>query len=498
MHIREVRYIMQIQRLIENIEAHADTQASSPALSWPGNELSYKHFWEMVLDAVERLPTIDGAGSMALVEAQKTPQFIALMIAMGRQRITPLIVPAHLGEEVRAKIIARSGATHSVSLLAGGEQYWTNIGQIGKHPDIDTPALCLTTSGSTGVPKVVRLNANGIGAFFDWAQSYFGIQAGVRMISIAPLNFDLSLLEIWAGLDAGAEIFLADPERSTEQGYLAGLCDDVSPEIVQAIPLFHDRLCSGLSSSSNFRPRHLIVTGEESTQKLRSDMAVRFPEAMFHNIYGSTETNDSFILSAAGAEFAAPAKIGIGKPIDGTTFRIEEDPEVPGTGELLTATPFVASGYSDVEQTQKAFIPELEGGRLVTYFRTGDRVRTLEDGSLELIGRTDFVLKLRGVRTNLLDVEEVIRLQASVLEAVTIPFHDPVTGQKQLLAVVATDPEITVSNLQMRAHCALHLPKSALPSRYVLTQDPLPKTSTGKVNRSYLTRKFIPKLETNA
>ncbi|WP_353618431.1 AMP-binding protein [Boseongicola sp. H5] len=489
---------MNSQRITKSVEAHASTQGASPALSWSGNELSYGHLWGMSLEMLKGLPAGIDAGSLVLVESQKTPQFIALMIALGLRELTPLVVPARLGGEVRAKIIARAAATHAVTLMADGELNWTSTGQEEKHPEGDNPALCLTTSGSTGVPKVVRLTAMGIGSFFDWAQSYFGIQAGVRTISIAPLNFDLSLLEVWAALDAGAEVILADPERSIEQGYLASLCEAAAPEIVQAIPLFHDRLCSGLSPSSCFRPRHLIVTGEASAQELRADMAAQFPEALFHNVYGSTETNDSFILSTNGEAFAGPAKIGIGTPIGTTTFRIYEEPESPGTGELLTATPFAASGYSDVEQTQKAFAPEFENGRLVTYFRTGDRVRTLADGSLDLIGRADFVVKLRGVRTNLLDVEDVICLQASVLEAVTVPFHDLGAAQQQLLAVIVTDPDAVVNTLQMRAHCALHLPQSALPSRYVLTHEPLPKTSTGKVSRSELKRKYTPKPESNA
>lgn len=489
---------MNFQRLAESVHAHACAETGTPALSWPGNELSYKHLWDMALDLAEQLPAAAGAGSLVLAEAQKTPQFIALMIAFGLRGITPLTVPARLGAEVRAKLIARAGASHAVTLAADGGLRLKATGAAGTFPEGDPAALCLTTSGSTGVPKVVRLTAQGIGAFFDWAQDYFGIRRGTRLVSIAPLNFDLSLLEVWAGLDAGAEVILADPERAAEPGYLAGLCAATAPEIVQAVPLFHERLCEGLAPGSACRPRHLIVTGEASSQGLRAAMAARFPDAAFHNVYGSTETNDSFILSVAAEAFAAPAKLPIGAPIAGTAYRIDEDPAAPGTGELLTATPFAAAGYSDAAQTRKAFVPELENGRLVTYFRTGDRVRRHADGALELTGRADFIVKLRGVRTNLLDVEDVIRLHPAVREAATVPFRDPVSGQQRLLAVITTGPEAPVSNLQMRAHCALHLPKSALPSRYMLTQEPLPKTSTGKVNRSALQRQYTPNLETSA
>lgn len=486
---------MDLQRLIQSLQHHADHNDADIALSWPGNAISYSELWSLSHSLAAKLPQDISLGSLVLVEGQKTPYFIALMIALGMRRLTPLVVPARLGAEVRGKIIARAGVRHIISLQTGGDLICTPINHGSSTPDRHKTPLCLTTSGSTGIPKVVLLTDDGVGAFFDWAQSYFDIGPRTRLISIAPLNFDLSLLELWAGLDVGAEIILADPERSTQPGYLAALCEEAKPEIVQAIPLFHDRLCAGLSQTSSFRPRHLIVTGEASTRNLRMIMAEQFPDATFHNIYGSTETNDSFILSLAGPAFAAPVKLGIGWPIAATTYKIDADPATSDTGELLTATPFAASGYSDAEQTVKAFISELENGRLVTYFRTGDRVRMSDDGSLELIGRADLVVKLRGVRTNLLDVEDVIRLQPSVLDVATIPYLDPGNGQQQLLAVIVTDPKHPVSNLEMRAHCALHLPASGLPSRYVMTQIPLPKTSTGKVNRGALQRQYTPKAE---
>lgn len=101
-------------------------------------------------------------------------------------------------------------------------------------------------------------------------------------------------------------------------------------------------------------------------------MSRQFPSAVFHNIYGSTEINDSFILTLGAEDFAAAEKLGIGRPIAGTDYYITEDPDEPGTGELFTATPFAASGYTDPEQTLNAFLPRLENERLVTYFRTGD------------------------------------------------------------------------------------------------------------------------------
>ena len=488
---------MQLQRLWERLRIHAHQSTDQIALSWPGNSMSYGALLRLTEQYGAQLQEDEiPAGAAVFVSAEKSPQIIALLIALGRKGVSPLVAPAGLREAIRTQIMERAGVAYTASAApdqgievgATGAPNWLR----GEMP------LCLTTSGSTGVPKVVRLTSRGVGAFFDWSQAYFGIGPGTRVLSIAPLSFDLSLLELWSVLDAGGEVVLADPERCVENSYLADLCRETRPEIIEAVPLFHEKLCACLEASREepgFAPRHMIVTGEACPRALRRRMARLFHDAMFHNLYGSTETNDSFVLSLPAWPFAEPEKLGIGVPIADTRYRIVEDEGTPGEGELCTATPFVAAGYADREQTAQAFLPEVEDGRPVTYFRTGDRVRRHADGTLELLGRVDLVVKLRGVRTNLLDVEQALRHHAAVRDSAAVPYLDPQTGQQQLVAVIETDGSAAVSTLEIRAHCATHLPRSALPTRYVLTQTPLPKTSTGKIDRVVLRQEFRPELE---
>lgn len=488
---------MQLQRLQDRLLRHAARTPDQPALSWPGNSMGYGRLAELVAQYAAAIAACGlPAGAAVLVDAAKSPHFVALLIALGRSGLCPLVVPARLGDKVRAQIIASAGIA-----------YEAGIDPFDRAPEIHPTGepnrlrgampLCLTTSGSTGVPKVVRLTEAGISAFFDWSQSYFGIGPGTRVLSVAPINFDLSLLELWAVLDAGGEVILADPERCTDDSYLGELCAASRPEIIEAVPLFHDRLCTWLErnrAAGGIAPRHVIVTGDVTPQPLRRRMADLFPATRFHNLYGSTETNDSFVASLEADDFAAAETLGIGGPIAGVIYRIVED-GTPGEGELQTATPFLAAGYADPEQTANAFLTELEGSRPLTYFRTGDRVRRRADGTLELLGRVDLVVKLRGVRTNLLDVEQALRHHPAVRDTAAVPYLDPVSGQQQLLAVIEVNGSDPVSVLELRAHCAAHLPKSALPNRYVLTQMPLPKTSTGKLDRARTRRTFTPSLE---
>lgn len=491
---------MRLSRLYKNLSNHAKNSPDLIAFSWLNQKISYPAFLNLVkqyLDILEE-ENIPPNSTIAF-DLKKSPQAIALMVAIGEKQSSPVILPNHLGAAIRKKIIEQTGISYEVHWDTKAEQYGINRTATNHHLAGDMP-LCLTTSGSTGLPKIVRLTTAGVSAFFDWSQSYFDIKPSTRVLSIAPLNFDLSLLEVWATLDAGGEVILADPEQSVQEEYLGNLLTKFRPEIIEAVPLFHHKLCAYFEKNGKepeYMPRHIITTGEKSAHSLRHLMAKTFSGSTFHNVYGSTETNNSFILSLSANDFCKPKHLGIGSPINGVSYRIVEDEHDPTVGELQTRTPFLAEGYTNTEQTNKVFLPAYENGLPVTYYKTGDRVRKHSDGSIELLGRLDLVVKLRGVRTNLLDVEQAIRNHKAVSDAATLPYLDSETGQQNLLAVIKRDEEKTLSSLELRTHCANNLPKSALPNKYIFTQQPLPKTSTGKINRNALKQELALNSEIN-
>lgn len=466
-----------------------------PALIWRGRSVTYRDLRDRVEAARLDLEArgLSDVGTAA-VEARKDPGTIALIGAMRACGVAVLVLPRGLGAEARAAVCARAGA--GIELFAGPDGVETRAlsesPAPGGPPDggaaraaVEPAAFVLTTSGSTGIPKGVRLPPDAVARFSAWARDAFEIGPGVRVLSYAPLNFDLSLLEVWATLDAGGTAILVEPDQAADAAALIRLVADEAPDVLQGVPLLY-KLLDQAPVGAFADARHVIVTGEHAPRSLRERMRAHFPMARFHNVYGSTETNDSFVFSCDGDVFAALERLPIGAPISGTRHRIvaEDGADLvgAGVGELHTATPFAALGYTDPALTAAAFYAREEGEARCWYYRTGDVVERDEAGAIHLVGRRDFIVKVRGVRTNLKDVEAALEAHPDVELAVVCPVTDE-AGETALHGVVQTRVGTRVSTLALRQLCAARLPRTAIPGRFTVTDRPLPRTSTGKPDR---------------
>jgi acyl-coenzyme A synthetase/AMP-(fatty) acid ligase len=154
-----------------------------------------------------------------------------------------------------------------------------------------------------------------------------------------------------------------------------------------------------------------------------------------------------------------------------------------GTGELLVRTPFQTRGYLNAALNEGRFasFPD-DGGGEITYYRTGDVVRRHDDGLLTLEGRADFYVKVRGVRVSTQVVEQAIQEHPEVVEVAVVAIPDELAG-KRLHAAVRRAQDSTLNSLGLRKHCASRLARTEMPSIIEIGTEPLPKTSTGKVDR---------------
>jgi len=133
------------------------------------------------------------------------------------------------------------------------------------------------------------------------------------------------------------------------------------------------------------------------------------------------------------------------------------------------------------------FVAHPQGRDDRCYFRTGDLVRRDAQGRVFLVGRSDFQVKVRGVAINTAEVEQVLLEHPDVLEAAVVARPDPLTGRR-LVSAVQRAPSSGLNSLALRAHCARRLPQAAVPATMQIVDEPLPKTSTGKVDRNTVDR----------
>jgi len=214
-----------------------------------------------------------------------------------------------------------------------------------------------------------------------------------------------------------------------------------------------------------------------------------FPHARLINSYGSTECSHVAQYDATDVE-PTLSRVPVGQPLAGVrTYLVDEDggivpPGVPGT--LCVAGPGVAYGYLDRAALSAArFRPDpnaaAPGARMVL---TGDRARRHDDGTLEILGRSDHQVKVRGHRINIEEVESVLRNCDGVHAVVVLPYQNA-HGDVELKAYVVLDRGSNMSPRRLRSRLLDRLPAHMVPSSYVELSS-LPMTASGKVDRMAL------------
>jgi acyl-coenzyme A synthetase/AMP-(fatty) acid ligase len=493
-----------VRPLADHFADQAQRQPDAPALIWDGEPISYGELQELSDASLADLQAAALPADRPVgLRAKKSPEAIGLILACLRAG-TPFLLPSiELASETLAQLFAQAGTSQVLSPHGPRSESAASlralVDDVRGAPEaedsewppaggVDDITFMLTTSGSTGLPKVVPLTAGGVDAFTDWAAEQFEIKPGTVVANYAPLNFDLCLLDIWATLKHGGTVAMVDQDRATQGAYLADLVNDNQVNVLQAVPMLYRLLIDvNREDGRTFGSvRHVITTGDKIPATTLAELPKLFPNARFYNGYGGTETNDSLVHEFLGlAEGNVPTNVPVGQPIPGVIVRVQSEDgtalEGTGTGEFMVWTPFQTRGYLKSSLNEGKFVTlEDDAGR--AYYKSGDIVRRHEDGTLTLEGRADFYVKVRGVRVSTQVVEQAIQEHPAVVEVAVIAVPDELAGAR-LHATVRREADAKLNSLMLRQHCATRLARTEMPSTIEIVTEPLPKTSTGKVDR---------------
>jgi acyl-coenzyme A synthetase/AMP-(fatty) acid ligase len=198
-------------------------------------------------------------------------------------------------------------------------------------------------------------------------------------------------------------------------------------------------------------------------------------------MYGLTETKRTLYLPPEQLD-VRPGSVGI--PIPGTeAWLVDAEGARLGrgsTGELVVRGRHVMRGYWEApDATAARFPPGPIPGERLCY--TGDVFRTDEEGFFYFVGRKDDIIKTRGEKVSPKEVEDVLYALPGVVEAAVVGEPDPILGQAVKAILVVRGAELTTD--EVLAHCRRHLEDLMVP-RLVEFRDELPKTSSGKIQRS--------------
>lgn len=350
-------------------------------------------------------------------------------------------------------------------------------------------AFVLYTSGSTGQPKGVFVHHGGLVTQMRWMKRAFALGPSDRGLQKGSLGFLPSLCELFAPLCSGGRVVMADPSSGYDPGYLVGQVRDGSVTLLEVVPSILEQLVLQPLFSRCTSLRHVFAGGEALPAALVHKVKQALPAAELHNLYGATEVSGSMTCwTCTGAEDGI---VPVGRPTDEAQVyvldsRLRMLP--PGSwGELCVGGSVVSSGYlRSPELTAQKFIADVSGSRPGRrLYRTGDEGRFRADGALEVRGRLDEQVKIRGQRIELGEVEHTLREYPTVTECVVQPFRTPSSSELRLCGyVVQREPRVAPEEL--RRFLQERLPPVMIPD-VVMTLDALPLNRNGKVDRRALT-----------
>lgn len=353
-------------------------------------------------------------------------------------------------------------------------------------------AYIIYTSGSTGKPKGVVLTHDNLYNFLKTVSEKPGIGAPNQFLAVSSASFDIALLELILPFVHGAQVVILDQFERKDPRVILQYLTQKKADIMFATPTHWKMLLeSGWTSPvENLQ----VISGGEALSKELANQLVPLCQSLW-NIYGPTETT---VFSTIKKIEANQPRITIGCPVLNTQIYLLDDQQKPvpigREGELYISGKGVGKGYlNQPELTRQKFSPDPFQAELGTYmYKTGDRGKLLPDGEIQILGRIDNQIKLRGHRIELEEIEQALNRLDSVKESIVL-FRNTSRNDKGLVAylllkdngrgLVDDDKTITSSTIKdWKRKLSTSLPAYMLPYDYLMV-DHFPHTASGKVDR---------------
>ena len=314
----------------------------------------------------------------------------------------------------------------------------------GPETSRDQLAYVMYTSGSTGKPKGVMIGHDSVVNRMIDVVNRFGITSEDKALALTTLHHDLSVFDIFGMLSvAGGTIVMPDADRQLDPAHWLDLIEREQITVWNSVPAFMQMLVE--SHDFNHKPaalRLVMLSGDFIPVALPERIRALNDTLQVISLGGPTETTVWDICYPIGEIDPDWTNIPYGRPMTNSRYYVLKDnlESCPTwvTGELCIAGVGLARGYWRYpEKTEKQFIKHPETGERL--YRSGDLGRFLPDGNIEIVGRSDFQVKIRGHRIELGEIESILK-QHPLVDAAFATVQE-VNGSKQLAAYAVLRPE---------------------------------------------------------
>jgi amino acid adenylation domain-containing protein len=403
---------------------------------------------------------------------------------------------------VRKALTVCPEVAHVVGLEAGDEEPyrsipWTTVSEeaTDRPPDVSVvdldPSYILHTSGSTGTPKLILHTHRSAMSFVEWAVEEYSLAHHDNLSNHSSHHTCFATFDYYAAARAGATTVILTPAVMMMPGSLSALLEQERISVWYSVPtaLVQLSLRGDLETRDLSSIRWVLFAGETFPEKHLRRIMQQLPDARFSHVYGSTETNVcAYYHLPQSTDPVGP--LPIGRACSNSSTLVVDDALHPvpdgEVGELLVRGTTVMSGYwNEPGRNSRVLVQRPSAGDLEEiYFRTGDRVRTLDDGNLAFVARSDLQIKVRGYRVELEEVDNALLSIDPVDEAAAFAVPDG-EGSSAICAAVVVGTESISIQQDVLPRLRKMLPLYSVPAE-IIVLEALPRTPTGKVDRNAL------------
>ncbi|MFF7892488.1 AMP-binding protein [Streptomyces sp. NPDC007907] len=423
-----------------------DAYGDRTALITTQGQLSYRDLADRVAVTAERLGPVRRL--VLLAGANRADALVTHLAALSAGHPV-LLVPGDSESTIRSlteayapDVVARPHADGTWSL---DERHPTSAHTL--HPDL---ALLLSTSGSTGSPKLVRLSHHNLQANAESIATYLGIDDTDRAATTLPMHYCYGLSVIHSHLLRGAALVLT--ERSVSDAAFWEEFRTGRSTSLAGVPYTFD-LLDRVGFEQMELPHLRRVT--QAGGRLAPERVARYAESgrrsgwQLFVMYGQTEATAR--MAYLPPHLAAERPEAIGLPIPGGSFRLQPvDGHGPDVGELVYSGPNVMLGYAESPA-------DLALGRTVEDLHTGDLARRVSDGLYEIVGRRSRFVKIFGLRIDpqrvetMLEEHGVAAYCAGDGEALAVAALGDAGGEARVRRLIAQECGLPARTLRVRA-----------------------------------------------
>ena len=354
---------------------------------------------------------------------------------------------------------------------------------------LDDLMYIIYTSGSTGTPKGVMISHKVFSNFTNYCNNYVKYlknPCNQAIVSITTVSFDIFAYETLISLQKGLKVVIANENEQNSPILLNKLMETNNVQIIQSTPSVMNTFINLINEMPMLKNlKYVILAGEQLPLNLVKELH-KISNIVVYNGYGPSETYYC-TLTEMNDEI-----ITIGKPIYNSQMYILDKnlrPVPVGIiGDIYISGDCVGKGYLNKKDlTEKSFIPNPFLKDVIMY-RSGDVGKYLDDGNIICLGRSDYQVKLRGLRIELEEIENVIQEYPNINKCVVI--KNTINNKEFLVCYFTAIKKIETNNLKQ--YISNYLPRYMIPSYFIVLEN-FPYTPNGKVDKKNLPdpQKFI-------